>query len=307
MNESIPVHQPVMQREVLEMLDPRPGDALLDLTLGTGGHALTLGAHLGPDGLVVGMDADEKALKTARPRLEQQLEGRVRLFHGRFSEADQVLKEVGIDGFDIVLADLGVGTHQLDDHSRGFSFDSEARLDMRFDVSGGLSAFDVVNRETEENLADIFYRLGQERYSRQIAAEICRSRRNSPIETPQRLAAIATRIYATRSRGRRWRLHPATRIFMALRIHVNDELGELEKLLNMLPALTAAGARSGIITYHSLEARLVKTLWRRQAAQGVLEIIPPAPAGPGESEIEQNPRARSAQLRAARFHNVQQN
>ncbi len=299
-----PLHCPVMGREVLELLDPRPGDALLDLTVGTGGHTLILGSKLGAGGLAAGMDADEGALKTARMRLEPELDCRVRLFHGRFSEADEVLKEVGTEGFDVIIADLGVGTHQLDDPARGFSFDSPGPLDMRFDPTSGRGAEEVINREPEDSLADIFYHLGQERFSRQIAAKICRRRRHEPIGTARDLADIAKSVYAARSGGRRWRLHPATRIFMALRIYVNGELGELDRLLEKLPAIARPGARAAVITYHSLEARRVKAAWRRQAGQGLMEILTPRPQQPSEEEVSRNPRARSAQLRAARIRKL---
>ncbi len=298
---SRPLHRPVMGREVLELLDPKPGQALLDLTLGTGGHALMLGEKLGPRGLIAGMDADESALRTAQKRLESNLNCRIRLFQGRFSEAEEVLEKVGIDGFDMMIADLGVGSHQLDDPGRGFSFESGDTLDMRFDPTTGRSARDVVNEEPEERLADIFYHLGQERFSRPIASQIGRRRRRQAINSARELADIAKRVYAARSGNRTWRLHPATRIFMALRIHVNRELEELDALLERMPRLAAGGAMAAVITYHSLEARRVKTAWRRQAGCGSIEIVTPKPLRPTPEEVARNPRARSAQIRAARF------
>jgi len=196
-----------------------------------------------------------------------------------------------------VLADLGVGA-QLDDPARGFAFDSEARLDMRYDPSCGPSAWEVVNRMGQRELADIIYRLGEERLSRQIAAAICRERRRAPIETPAQLCTIIKRVAARRSRGRTWRIHPATRTMMALRIYVNRELEELQRLLEALPRLLTPGGRACILTYHSLEARLVKHTWRRQAAEGLIEVLTRRPLKPTSEEVAQNPRARSAQLRA---------
>ena len=297
---SIPLHRPVMVAEVLDLLDPRPGDRALDLTLGTGGHARAIGERLGPDGLLIGMDADREALAIARERLAVEMNTPARFFHGRFSSAPSLMAELGLHGVDVVLADLGMGTHQLDDPSRGFSFESEARLDMRFDRSQGVSAWEVVNRTPEREMADIFYHLGEERYSRQIAAAICYARAEAPVDTPAQLSQIIKRVYARRTAGRTWRIHPATRVAMALRIHVNDELAELDALMDSLPGLLAPGGRAAILTYHSLEARRVKEAWRRQAQAGVLEILARKPLRPTEQEVRDNPRARSAQLRAVR-------
>jgi 16S rRNA (cytosine1402-N4)-methyltransferase len=289
-----------MVREVLEVLAPREGQRALDLTVGMGGHAVTIGERLGTDGLLVGIDADRDALEAAKERLTEDLDCEVRLFHGRFSDAPKLMRQLGISGFDAILADLGVGSHQLDDEQRGFSFESEAPLDMRYDTGGGPTAREVINRTSESPLADIFYELGEERYSRQIAAEICRRRREDPIRTPAELAEICKKIYARRGSGRTWRIHPATRVMMALRIYVNRELEELEALLEDLPEMLTEGGRVAILTYHSLEARRVKQAWRDQGREGRMEEFSDSPLMPTDEEIEDNPRARSAQLRAAR-------
>ncbi len=296
-----PIHRPVMVPEVLSLLRPAPGDAALDLTVGTGGHALALARAVGPDGLLVGIDADPDAVEAARARLEADAPCPVRLFAARFSRAADVAAEAGLEGFDAALADLGIGTHQLDSPERGFAFASEAPLDMRYDRTGGPSARDVVNRASEQELADIFYRLGEERYSRQIAAAVCRRRQEAPIETPAELADLVKQVVARRSRrGRTWRIHPATRAMMALRIYVNRELDELDALLEALPDLLAAGGRAAVLTYHSLEARRVKRAWRRQQREGLYELLTASPLKPSEEEVSRNPRARSAQLRAVR-------
>lgn len=295
----IPHHQPAMLAEVLELLAPRRGERALDLTTGTGGHALALSERLGPDGLLVGIDADRQALRVARQRLTEATPCPFRLFHCRFSDAGEAAAQAGVEGFDVALADLGVGTHQLDDPARGLAFDSESKLDMRFDTSEGITAWDVVNRTSERELADIFHEFGEERYSRQIAAAICRRRRGEPIDTPAQLAALVKGVVARRSSGRTWRIHPATRVAMAIRIVVNDELGQLDVLLEALPSLLAPGGRVAVITYHSLEARRVKQAWLQQKRQGVLEIITKHVIKPSAEEIERNPRVRSAQLRAA--------
>jgi 16S rRNA (cytosine1402-N4)-methyltransferase len=295
-----PAHQPVMVREVLEVLSPQPGELALDLTVGMGGHALAIGKELGTDGLLVGIDADRDALQAAKATLTEALDCSVRLFHGRFSEAPRLARKLGIRQFDLVLADLGVGSHQLDEAQRGFSFDSDAPLDMRYDTRHGPTAREVINRTPKSRLADIFYELGEERYSRQIAAEICRRRREQPIETPAELAEICKKVYARRGTDRTWRIHPATRVMMALRIYVNRELEELGALLGELPELLAEGGRVAVLTYHSLEARKVKQAWRQQGKRGRMEERDDSPLMPTAEEVEENPRARSAQLRAAR-------
>ncbi len=294
----LPIHQPAMVSQVLDLLDPQPAEKALDLTVGTGGHALAIASRLGPHGLLVGIDADESALRVARDRLQEQAPCPFRLFNAPFSRADQVAAEADVEGFDVALADLGVGTHQLDDTDRSFSFESQARLDMRYDRSAGRPAHDVVNQMPQDELADLFHRYGEERYSRQIAERICQER---PIESAAELAELVKRVAARRTpRDRTWRIHPATRVMMALRIYVNRELEELEALLEELPDLLADGGRAVFITYHSLEARRVKHTWRRQQQQGLWDVLTPSPVMPTEEEIERNPRVRSAQLRAAR-------
>jgi 16S rRNA (cytosine1402-N4)-methyltransferase len=296
-----PLHEPVMVAEVLEALRPGPGEVILDLTLGTGGHALALGEAAGPTGRLIGLDADPSALAVAHDRLADAVPCRVETHHARFSQAAAVLRSSGVEAVDCVLADLGIGSHQLEDAARGFAFDSQARLDMRFDPASRPTAWDVVNRMPEAELADIFYRLGEERYSRQIAARICRQREEHPVDTPAGLAELIKSVVARRTpRGRTWRIHPATRVMMALRIYVNGELEELDALLEALPQLLAPGGRAAVITYHSLEARRVKETWRRQDGEGLMQSAKPAVVRPSDEEIRSNPRARSAQLRSAR-------
>jgi 16S rRNA (cytosine1402-N4)-methyltransferase len=287
-----------MVPQVLELLAPCPAETALDLTVGTGGHSLALAAAVGADGGLIGLDADPDALRTARERLEAESPCPCRLFHARFSDAPRVLREAGVEGAHVALADLGVGTHQLDRPERGFAFDADHRLDMRYDTGTGPSAWEVVNRASEKELADLFHRYGQERYSRQIASRICQER---PIETAAELADLVKRVVARRSSRRKtWRIHPATRVMMALRIHVNREMVELEALLEALPGLVVRGGRAAVLTYHSLEARRVKQAWRRQQKEGTWEPLSPSPLKPAEQQVEENPRVRSAQLRAVR-------
>jgi 16S rRNA (cytosine1402-N4)-methyltransferase len=295
------LHRPAMVAEVLQVLQPSPGDAVLDLTVGTGGHSLALARAVSPHGVLIGVDADPEALHVARRRLNEEAACRFELHSGRFSRAPEAAAGAGVRAFDCVLADLGVGSHQLDDPARGLSFDSAARLDMRYDPSVGQSAWDAVNGLSEEELAGIFHQLGEERYSRRIASAICEQRRQGPIETPAELADLVKRVVARRTpRRRTWRVHPATRVMMALRIYVNRELEELDALLEALPGLLRSGGRAAVLTYHSLEARRVKQAWRRQKQMGLLAPITRSPLRPTEQEQRENPRVRSAQLRAAR-------
>ncbi len=296
-----PIHEPAMVPQVLQVLVPRPGDRALDLTVGTGGHSLALAQNIGPDGLLVGLDADADALRVAEARLTEAAPCPFRLIPARFGRALEVTREAAPNGFDVLLADLGVGTHQLLDPERGLSFDSDERLDMRFDRTAGPSAYDVVNGASEAELAGIFHTLGEERYSRQIAARICRRRAEAPIETAADLAELCKAVYARRSpRGRTWRIHPATRVMMSLRIHVNREMEELDALLEALPRLLARGGRAAVLTYHSLEARRVKQAWRRQQRAGLLSVMKPSPLKPTDAQVRENPKVRSAQLRGCR-------
>lgn len=297
----IPIHRPAMVPQVLNQLSPSPGDRALDLTAGTGGHSIALAEAIGADGLLVGIDADADALAQARTRLTRRAPCPFKLIHGPFSRAGELTAAQGIEGFDVALADLGVGTHQLLQPERGLSFDSRCRLDMRYDPDSGPSAWEVVNQMPQREMADLFHGLGQERHSRPIAAAICRTREQNTIDTPAELSELIKVVVARRSRrGRTWRIHPATRVMMALRIHVNREMEELDALLEALPGLLNPGGRACIITYHSLEARRVKHAWRGQVAGGLLELLTPKPLKPTDEQVADNPKVRSAQLRAAR-------
>jgi 16S rRNA (cytosine1402-N4)-methyltransferase len=299
--DQMPRHEPAMVAEILEVLDPAPGETALDLTVGTGGHSLALAGQLGEDGLLVGIDADASALAVARARLEEEAPCAFHLVQAPFSHAPRVLQNLEIDGVDVVLADLGVGTHQLLSEKRGFGFESDAPLDMRYDTGGGPTAAQVVNELPEKDLADIFYHLGEERYSRQIASRICRERAEQPIETAAQLADLIKNVVARRSRrSQTWRIHPATRSMMALRIYVNREMEELDALLEDLPGMLNRGARVGVLTYHSLEARRVKLAWREQKREGRMELIRRKPVMPSDEEVQRNPSVRSVQLRTAR-------
>lgn len=286
------VHVPVLPQEVLSWLDPQPGQTIVDCTLGAGGHARLLLDRLGPAGHLIGLDQDPQALERTRARLHDP---RTILVHANFENLTEVLQQLQIAPVDGVLADLGFSSDQLANPLRGLSFQSEGPLDMRLDPTRGEPASALVRRLHEHELADIFWQFGEERFSRRIARKIVETRKKNPIETTAQLADLV-RSCVPRPRGHRHVIDPATRVFQALRIAVNDELGALERLLAQLPECLKLGGRAVIISFHSLEDRLVKQAFR-QGEQW--QELTRKPVQASEEEQRQNPRARSAKLRAA--------
>lgn len=280
-------HVPVLMREVLELLAPQAGESYLDLTAGYGGHAgavLELTKTLGSATLI---DRDPAAVDVLKDKFKD-----TQILHSDFLSASQKLLGQGRK-YDIILADLGVSSLHLDEASRGFSFSQGGPLDMRMDPTQHLSASEIVNGWSERNLADILKRYGQERKSRQIAKNIVSAR---PIRTTDQLADLVAKAYRFRSK-----IHPATRTFQALRIAVNDELGQLAHSLPLMLELLSPGGRLAIISFHSLEDRLVKQAFKQAADMGYeaqIRVLTKKPITPKDDEIDFNPRARSAKLRA---------
>jgi 16S rRNA (cytosine1402-N4)-methyltransferase len=300
----------VLLPEVLAALAPQAGQRFIDATFGAGGHSAALLAAA-PGVRVLGIDRDPSAVAAGRARLEAS-GGRLTLVEGRFAELDRIAEEAGFAPADGVLLDIGVSSMQLDEAERGFSFQDDGPLDMRMSGSGP-SAADVVNAAEEKDLADILFQLGEERRSRAIARAIAARRREQPLRRTSELAALVERVLG---RGRPGGRHPATRTFQALRIYVNDELGELARGLVAAERTLKPGGRLAVITFHSLEDGLVKRFLAERAGRekGASRHLPrdasakPAPSfrlvnrgatTPGQAEIEANPRARSAKLRAA--------
>jgi 16S rRNA (cytosine1402-N4)-methyltransferase len=282
---------PVLLDEVLEWLAIRPDGIYVDATVGTGGHSIEIARRL-TTGKLIGLDRDAHALEVARERL-RDFDRQVILVHSNFSRIDDATRGLKVAAVHGVVADLGISTLQLDTPARGFSFRSPGPLDMRMDPDEMRTAGEIVNQLEEKQLADLIYRYGEERDSRRIARNIVRSR---PIRDTEHLAAVVAG--ARKVRGRQ-RLHPATKTFLALRIAVNRELEELAQFLSRTPATLAPGARWAVMSYHSLEDRMVKHEFRRLAQQGVLHILTKKVVEPSEREIAANPRARSAKLRVA--------
>lgn len=288
-------HDPVMLNEVLFWLRPRAGAVVLDCTVGYCGHAGRILESVAPTGIVIGLDRDPRALEAAEETRER-FGSRLVLIRGHFMDLKRHLAEHGISRVDGVLFDLGVSSPQLDEPLRGFSFLTEGPLDMRMDQSGGMTAADVVNRMKEAELADLIYQFGEERYSRRIARAIVRARARRLLETTRELVEVVES--AVPGAYRRGRIHCATRTFQALRIAVNRELDHLESALRDAVEALAPGGRLCVISFHSLEDRIVKRTFRALAGKQVA-VLTQKPQLPGEEELGRNPRARSAKLRVA--------
>ncbi len=302
-----PGHVPVLLHEVLHGLQIEPGALCIDGTVGGGGHTAEMLRLSAPDGCILGMDADADAIERVSVRFRVDVEsGRLTLVNGNFTHMEQVARLRGFTDVDAVLLDLGVSSYQLDQKERGFSFQQDGPLDMRMDMSQPLSAFVVVNEWPESELADAIYRYGDERKSRRIARAIVAKR---PITTTAELAEVVSQAVGGR---RGMRIHPATRTFQGIRIAVNEELTMLGNVLPQCLRLLKAGGRLAVISFHSLEDRIVKQWMKHEAAdyvpdpshpkggvskQATVKIVTKRPIGPSEEEESANPRSRSAKLR----------
>ena len=292
-----PRHVPVLLSEVMQYLDVRPGGVVVDATLGLGGHSAAIARGLGAGGRLICFDRDAEAMELGKQRLAELAEElgpempAVEFVPRAFSEAASVIAPGSLDG---LLADFGVSSLQLDEAHRGFSFRTEGPLDMRMDTRSGETAEQVVNQAGEEELANLIYEFGEERRSRRIARAIVRAR---PIATTAHLAQVVS---AAAHAMKGDKIHPATRTFQALRIRVNDELGEIQSLLRSAESLLKPGGRVVLISFHSLEDRLVKDAFRDAGQKKRMEVLTRKPVVASEEEQMRNPRSRSAKLRAAR-------
>jgi 16S rRNA (cytosine1402-N4)-methyltransferase len=289
-------HVPVMLAEVLEHLAPRPGEVMLDGTAGGGGHAAALMNLLKPDGRLILLDRDREALERLMDRFGRG--GDVRYFHANFCDIDQVVAEAGEGQLDGVLLDVGISSLQLDEADRGFSFDRPGPLDMRLDRTQRLSAEEIVNRWPAEKLADLFRTYGDQPFPKRIAQAIVAARRLQPIRQTDELARIVTSSLPAAFR-RAQRMHPATRVFQALRIAVNEELASLDKFFDKVFDCMKPGGRVVVIAFHSGEDRIVKNRLRQAALEGRVRLAVSKPITPTPEEVRTNPRSRSARLRVA--------
>lgn len=304
-------HEPVLLRQTIRYLDPQEGEVFVDGTVGGGGHSRAILERVGPQGLLIAIDQDQDALQAAKTALAGWQE-QVVFVHDNFANIKKILSALGRDTVDGILLDIGVSSHQLDEDERGFSFHADAPLDMRMDRSGSVKAADLVNNLAAEELTRIIRDFGEELWARRIAEFIVTKRSSQgPIETTGQLVEIIKA--AIPARARRRGPHPARRTFQALRIAVNDELGVLEKAVNDGMNCLGPGGRMAVITFHSLEDRIVKKAFQNAAAgcqcppglpqcvcgrQPAVKILTGKPAQADDEELSQNPRARSAKLRA---------
>ena len=293
-------HIPVLLNEVLEVLKPRPGQVMVDCTLGLGGHATAILERLSPGGKLIGIELDATNLEIARQALQARA-GSFELYHNNFAALPTVLAQAGVGKVDGIVADLGVASPQIDDPTRGFSYRQPGPLDMRMDPTRGQPASTLINRLTERELADAFTELGDESDAPQIARLIVRRRSIRPILTTEELSEIVCEARDfTLKRAAGAKLHPAARTFQALRILVNRELANLDRLLAVLPECLNPGAAAAIISFHSGEDRRVKKSFREGHISGLYEQTSPEPVVAGQAEQRANPRSRSAKLRWAK-------
>ena len=324
-------HDPVMLEEVLQHLAPAPGKTIVDCTVGRGGHAMAIAQRLvapkvvpdvapgvAPDvardlvhdvtpgasenntanGQLIGLDYDPRNLDYARVRFADLP---ARFFHANFAELDDALDEADVGLVDGIFADLGISTNQLFEKEYGLSFQTPMPLDMRLDPRQRLNAKEIINRWGEEKIADTLYELADERFSRRIARKIVEQRKRGPINTTEELAGLVREcVPPTRGRDRSVEIHPATRTFMALRMAVNGEIPNLQRLLKIAPTLLKPGGVLVIISFHSGEDRLVKQAFRHADQTGAMSVVTPRPLVPNDAEIARNPRSRSAKMRVGR-------
>jgi 16S rRNA (cytosine1402-N4)-methyltransferase len=304
------VHQPVLVKEVLQYLVPKANENFIDCTLGGGGHAQKILELTGPNGKLLGIDLDPEAIKAAKEKL-RSFGDRVRLVNDNFKNLKQIIAETsGFNQIDGILLDLGLSSYELEDETRGFSFRGSAFLDMRFGATEKTAAY-IVNQYKEENLTRIFKDYGEERYAKLIAREIVAERKIQPIRTTEQLVKIIENVYQHKPK---LKIHPATKVFQALRIEVNHELANLQEVLPQAIELLAQGGRLAVISFHSLEDRMVKNFLKNEAKGCIcppklpictcnhkpsVKILTKKIIIPSLGEIKNNPRSRSAKLRAA--------
>ncbi|OGZ96131.1 MAG: 16S rRNA (cytosine(1402)-N(4))-methyltransferase [Candidatus Sungbacteria bacterium RIFCSPLOWO2_02_FULL_54_10] len=292
------MHEPVLLKEVLDIFNPRPGQTYIDATINGGGHARAIAERVGKNRRVIGMDWDCDIISEARKRNAERGIKNIDLVCETYRKIQDVARERGITDVDGVLFDLGFSSYHTDQSGRGFAFSKDEPLDMRYHPERDRkTAADIINTYPEKELSDMFMRYGEERFARRIARRIAEERRKKRIVSTKHLADIVW--HGIPPPARNGRIHPATRVFQALRIAVNDELASVPLGLTAAASLLAPGGTIAVIAFHSLEDRIVKDFMKQQHTSGILRILTPKPVRPQPEEIHHNPRARSAMLRAA--------
>ncbi|MBI5306553.1 16S rRNA (cytosine(1402)-N(4))-methyltransferase RsmH [Candidatus Wolfebacteria bacterium] len=290
------MHLPVLTKEVLEFLDPKAGENFIDCTVDGGGHAMEILKKISPAGKLLGIDLDGEMIAALEARIKKENSKNLIVVEGNFKNLKKIAEENNFKNISGILIDLGWSSIQIEKSGRGFSFLKNEPLDMRYSNTG-MTAAEAVNRLNEKELADIFWQYGEERLSRRIAKKIIEARRKKRILTTIDLVdVIKTAVPKSYERGR---IHPATRTFQALRIYVNQELENLKEVLPRATEILAPGGRLAVISFHSLEDRIVKKFFREAKKEGGFEILTKKPVTPSEEELTANPRSRSAKLRAA--------
>lgn len=297
-------HTPVLTKEILNYLDFKKGGVYIDCTLGGGGHSKAILENVYPHGLLIGIDQDMEAIETAKEELKSYID-KVKLVKGNFKNLEGILSDLNIGTVSGIIFDLGVSFHQLKEKKRGFSFKEDSHLDMRMDLNQEFNADIIINSYSEKDLAEIFEKYGEERSSRRIARIIVTERKKKALTTTKQLADLIIKTLPRVKKRNTWRIHPATRVFQAIRIEVNQELKALEKGLNQAIRVLENKGRICVISYHSLEDRIVKHLFKEAEKKGKeeknygLKIITKKPIRPSSEEVRDNPKARSAKLRVA--------
>jgi 16S rRNA (cytosine1402-N4)-methyltransferase len=288
-------HNPVLSKEVIDFLNPAPGEIIVDATIGGAGHSEQILQRITPGGMLIGIDRDEETLRLASERL-RPFKGSFKLINKNFKYLKEILKDMGVNKANGIIFDFGISSIQMEAWQRGFSIKNDGPLDMRMDRSQNLTAKDLVNHLRETELSSIIRDFGEERFHRRIAKKIVEERRHKEISTTAELSDVILRTFPYCHN--KYKIHPATRTFQAIRIKVNDELGSIQEALNELPEILEKGAKACVISFHSLEDRIAKNTFKEFKAQGLFNILTKKPVTAKEEEIISNPRSRSAKLRA---------
>jgi 16S rRNA (cytosine1402-N4)-methyltransferase len=287
-------HNPVLSSEIIGFLNPAPGQIVIDATIGGAGHSEEILQRITPGGMLIGIDRDEETLRLASERL-RPFEGSFKLINKNFKYLKEILKDIGVNKANGIIFDLGISSIQMESWQRGFSIKNDGPLDMRMDRSQSITAKSLVNRLRETELSEIIRDYGEERFHRRIAKKIVEERKHKEISTTAELSEIILR--SLPYSHNKYKIHPATRTFQAIRIKVNDELGSIKEALNALPDSLEKGARACVISFHSLEDRIAKNTFKEFKAQGLFDILTKKPIMADENEVIANPRSRSAKLR----------
>ena len=287
-------HNPVLAKEIISFLSPTPGQIIVDATMGGAGHSEQILQRITPGGMLIGIDRDEETLRLASERL-RPFEGSFKLINKNFKYLKEILKDIGVSKANGIIFDLGISSIQMEAWQRGFSIKNDGPLDMRMDRNQSLTAKSLVNRLRETELSDIIRDFGEERFHRRIAKKIVEERKHKEISTTAELSDVVLR--SLPYSHNKYKIHPATRTFQAIRIKVNDELGSIKEALDALPDSLEKGARCCVISFHSLEDRIAKNTFKEFKARGLFNILTKKPIMADENEVITNPRSRSAKLR----------